>query len=1121
LNTAFCRVRKTDRIVKRKSATLSAFFSPRVLVVVLLCAAVCSIATQTLPAFRAGGEPAKMSQRTLTFVERVAYQRIIEDVYWRHRIWPKDRPDPKPSLDAVMSQEQLEKKVSDYLRKSQALEDYWQHPITAQQLQTEMDRMAKHTRQPEVLHELFNALGNDPFVIAECLARAALAEHLITNWYVHDVRIHGKLKQRAKAELKTHPTVEQMKHLNGKYSETEVVRSDSLESRRNPGHEHALKLNPSDWDETVQKLASAFGVRRRVAAFESAERSTHSKNGIVGIYESIPTGRFSALQEDETRYYATAIVGKTENDLKLITVSWPKEPLQSWIANAESQISTAMTPPISNYSLPKISDGGSGCIDDTWTATVYSPVGRFYHTAVWTGTEMIIWGGYAGGPASASGGRYNAATDTWMPTSTVNVPPARTSPTSIWTGSEMIVWGGRDQNLTDLNTGGRYNPGTDTWTTTSTINAPSARVGHTAVWTGKEMIIWGGYHTGNLNTGGKYNPSTDTWTITSTVNAPSARNFHTAVWTGGEMIIWGAAGSNTGGRYNPSTDTWTATSTSNAPTARFGHTAVWTGIQMIVWGGSDGTNFLNTGGKYNPNSDSWTATSTINAPDGREIHTAVWTDSEMIVWGGDYLDGSDVVPLNTGGRYNPSTDAWLPTDSTNAPVARTSHTAAWTGAEMVVWGGLSEQLEALNSGGRYSPAPDSWTPTAATLSQRSSHTAVWSGTEMIVWGGWGPDLLDTGSRYNPATDSWTATASANAPYGRDYHSAVWTGGEMIVWGGQTDSGPTNTGGLYNPGTNSWTPSSTNNAPAARYWHTSVWSGTEMIVWGGSDGFNDLNTGGKYTPSTNSWTPTSSGDAPSGREFHTSVWTGSEMIIWGGSSSNFPFYFNTGGKYNPNTNSWTPTSIMNAPNARSEHKAVWAGNEMIVWGGLDVSSLFDTGGRYDPSTNSWKPTSMVNAPSARFHHTAVWTNSEMIIWGGQDSNLEDVNTGSRYKPGSDTWTATSTTNVPAARELHTAVWTGSEMIIWAGLVFAAGELNSGGRYCAQSGPTPTPNPTPRATPTPRISPTPRSRPTPPPHLTPPPPPATTTPTAAPRPTPPPHITPVPPPPSPRPTPWLRP
>src|SRR5215831_20363999 len=64
---------------------------------------------------------ATFNNRSLSFADRVAYQRAIEDVFWRHRIWPKERPDPKPALDAVMSQAQLEKKVTEYLRNSQAL----------------------------------------------------------------------------------------------------------------------------------------------------------------------------------------------------------------------------------------------------------------------------------------------------------------------------------------------------------------------------------------------------------------------------------------------------------------------------------------------------------------------------------------------------------------------------------------------------------------------------------------------------------------------------------------------------------------------------------------------------------------------------------------------------------------------------------------------------------------------------------------------------------------------------------------------------------------------------------------------------------------------------------------
>src|SRR5262249_8864656 len=73
--------------------------------------------------------------RSLSFADRVAYQRAIEDVYWRHRIWPRnrgERPDPKPSLDAVMSQATIEKKVQDYLRNLELLEQDWQKPITAE-----------------------------------------------------------------------------------------------------------------------------------------------------------------------------------------------------------------------------------------------------------------------------------------------------------------------------------------------------------------------------------------------------------------------------------------------------------------------------------------------------------------------------------------------------------------------------------------------------------------------------------------------------------------------------------------------------------------------------------------------------------------------------------------------------------------------------------------------------------------------------------------------------------------------------------------------------------------------------------------------------------------------------
>ena len=184
----------------------------------------------------------------------------------------------------------------------------------------------------------------------------------------------------------------------------------------------------------------------------------------------------------------------------------------------------------------------------------------------------------------------------WDNGSLDDLPDPRDSHTAVWTGSQMIVWGGSSS----FNSGGRYDPATDSWMPTSTTNAPSARSGHSAVWTGSLMVVWGGYAGSYFNSGGRYDPVTDTWTPTSTTNAPSARSSHSAVWTGSRMVVWGGNNGthfNTGGRYDPATDNWTPTSTTNAPSARSRHTAVWTGSRMVVWGGSDDASYFRSGAR--------------------------------------------------------------------------------------------------------------------------------------------------------------------------------------------------------------------------------------------------------------------------------------------------------------------------------------------------------------------------------------------------------------------------------------------------------------------------------------------------------------------------------------------
>ena len=104
---------------------------------------------------------------------------------------------------------------------------------------------------------------------------------------------------------------------------------------------------------------------------------------------------------------------------------------------------------------------------------------------------MIIWGG-ARLSGLNTGGIYDPVANTWEETSTgIDVPSERGSHTAVWTGTEMIVWGGSD-GTDELDDGGHYNPVTDTWTPTATTGAPTPRFWHTAVWTGDEMVVWGG-----------------------------------------------------------------------------------------------------------------------------------------------------------------------------------------------------------------------------------------------------------------------------------------------------------------------------------------------------------------------------------------------------------------------------------------------------------------------------------------------------------------------------------------------------------------------------------------------------------------------------------------------------
>jgi N-acetylneuraminic acid mutarotase len=643
--------------------------------------------------------------------------------------------------------------------------------------------------------------------------------------------------------------------------------------------------------------------------------------------------------------------------------------------------------------------------------------------------------------------------DSWNNQSLGDPPSARYQHTALWTGSLMLIWGGRGFDPWPVNTGSKYDPATDTWTRMSTIGAPSQRWNHVAVWTGSRMIVWGGvdFSTNHLMTGGIYDPVSDTWSITNS-DIDIVWNYvnNVAVWAGGRMVVWNP-GTDAGGRYNPASDSWEGVSPSVTLANRTGVSIISTGNSMIAWGGrmSGGPSY-NTGARYDPATDTWTPLTTLNAPSARLNHTAVWSGSEMLIWGGS-SDGIDT--LASGGRYNPATDTWLPISTANAPSVE-RHNAVWAGGRMIVWRENQPPYQPPGIGGRYDPATDSWASISMVNAPFgfSNFSTVSTGDQMILWGGLldaqtlDVTYFDTGGRYDPATDTWTPTATGSGPTGRYAHSAVWTGNVMVVWGGTDLVTDFDNGGRYDPAIDAWTPTSASGAPLGRYYFTILWTGSKMIVWGGARYDSATNTdlmlasGGRYDPLSDSWQPTTLSGAPSPRYVNSAVWTGSRMIIWGGYDGVGALA--TGAAYDPVNDAWSDTHPSGAPTARYNHSAIWTGSEMIVWGGRSGATRFNTGASYNLA--AWLPIPTANAPAARNSQTAVWTGSEMVVWGGTDGTNR-LDTGGRFNPSSGIWNATAMAGAPSGRLSHKAAWTGNEMIIWGGTEVGTEGVDTGGRY----------------------------------------------------------------------------
>jgi hypothetical protein len=115
---------------------------------------------------------------------------------------------------------------------------------------------------------------------------------------------------------------------------------------------------------------------------------------------------------------------------------------------------------------------------------------------------------------------------------------------AVWTGRQLLVWGGHGrvtgQGLRPLRDGAAYDPAGDRWSAIPIPNAPAGVQGTSAAaaWTGSRMLVWLGNAPDGPAVGATYDPARRSWRRTAQSPLGPRESFST-VWTGHELIVFG------------------------------------------------------------------------------------------------------------------------------------------------------------------------------------------------------------------------------------------------------------------------------------------------------------------------------------------------------------------------------------------------------------------------------------------------------------------------------------------------------------------------------------------------------------------------------------------------------
>lgn len=328
--------------------------------------------------------------------------------------------------------------------------------------------------------------------------------------------------------------------------------------------------------------------------------------------------------------------------------------------------------------------------------------------------------------------------------------------------------------------------------------------------------------------------------------------------------------------------------------------------------------------EYCPASSS-TSLSPIDAPASRTNMSVTRIGDELMVFGG--LSTSNAA-LNSGTIYNAKGNNWRALTSTSGPSARHDHGAAWTGKELIVWGGASDlqSNNALGDGARYSPSTETWSlmgSSAASPSARSSHAMAWTGSELIVWGGYdGQFALNDGARYIPEIDRWVRMSEG--PLSRRFQVAsVWTGEEFFVFGGVNSAGTcSNTYAMYDPKSDTWSSSLSNGSGCGCASDAYLVDNHVIVVSEGA--------WCQYSLETKQWAqvpPRPNNRTSSVRQAMAVSASSAELFAFGGSSQSSDGALDA---YSPANRAWRSTPVFSINTASEGASAKWMGCGLWVW-----------------------------------------------------------------------------------------------------------------------------------------------------------------------------------------------